>query len=54
MRTVVERDILEASAITQADELPTMLRLIAANSSGELVTSRLASDVGLNVETAGR
>ena len=54
MRTVVERDILEASAITQADELPTMLRLIAANSSGELVTSRLASDAGLNVETGGR
>ena len=54
VRTVVGRDIIEASAIMQADELPTMLRLIAANSSGELVTSRLASDAGLNVETAGR
>ncbi len=54
VRTVVERDIIEASGITQADELPTMLRLIAANSSGELVTRRLANDAGLNEQTASR
>ena len=54
VRTVVERDVVEASAITQAEELPTLLRLIAANSSGELVTSRLANDAGMTVDTATR
>lgn len=54
VRTVVERDVIEASAITQADELPTLLRLIAANSSGELVNSRLASDARLSSDKVDR
>lgn len=54
LRTVVERDIIEASAIRQVDELPTLLRLIAANSSGELVNSRLAADARLRVDTVDR
>ena len=54
VRTVVERDIIEASAIRQADELPKLLRLIAANSSGEFVVSRLAGDARLSVEVATR
>ncbi len=54
VRTVVERDVVTASAIAQADELPTLLRLIAANSSGELVVARLAGDARMNVETVGR
>ncbi len=54
VRTVVERDIVEASAISQADELPTLLRLLAANTSGEMVTARLASDMRMNAETVAR
>ena len=54
VRTVVERDVVTASAITQADELPTLLRLIAANSSGELVAARLAGDARMSVDTVSR
>jgi uncharacterized protein len=54
VRTVVERDVVTSSAITQADELPTLLRLIAANSSGELVAARLARDARLGVDTVTR
>ena len=54
VRTVVERDVVTSSAITQADELPTLLRLIAANSSGELVSSRLADDARMSVDTVSR
>ncbi len=50
LRTVVERDVLEASAITQVQELPTLLRLIAANTSGEFVLSRLAGDARISIE----
>ena len=54
VRTVVERDVVSASAITQADELPTLLRLIAANTSGELVASRLAGDARMSSDTVSR
>lgn len=54
VRTVVERDIVEASAITQADELPKLLRLLAANTSGEMVTARLAGDARMAVDTVSR
>ena len=54
VRTVVERDVVTASAITQADELPTLLRLIAANASGELVAARLAGDARMSVDTVSR
>lgn len=54
VRTVVERDVIEASAITQANELPTLLRLIAADTSGELVNTRLAGDARMGVDTVAR
>lgn len=54
VRTVVERDVVEAAAITQATELPTLLRLLAANTSGEMVTARLAGDARMNAETVSR
>jgi hypothetical protein len=54
VRTVVERDVVTASAITQADELPTLLRFIAANTSGELVAARLADDARMSVDTVAR
>ncbi|MBI1843404.1 MAG: ATP-binding protein [Actinobacteria bacterium] len=54
VRTVVERDVIEASAITQAEELPTLLRLIAANSSGELVKTRLAGDARMGADRVDR
>ena len=55
VRTVVERDIVEASAIRQAAELPMLLRLLAANTSGEAAfmaaiiwsaSARLLADFG--------
>jgi predicted AAA+ superfamily ATPase len=54
VRTVVERDVIEASAITQAAELPSLLRLLAANTSGELVIARLAGDARMSVDTVAR
>lgn len=54
VRTVVERDVVTASAIIQADELPTLLRLIAGNTSGELVAARLAGDARMSVDTVSR
>jgi len=54
VRTVVERDIVEASAITQADELPVLLRLLAANTSGEMVAARLAGDARMSADTVAR
>jgi predicted AAA+ superfamily ATPase len=54
VRTVVERDIVEASAITQAAELPMLLRLLAANTSGEMVTARLAGDARMSADTVSR
>lgn len=54
VRTVVERDVVTTSAISQADELPTLLRLIAANTSGELVAARLAGDTRMSVDTVSR
>lgn len=54
VRTVVERDVVEASAITQADELPMLLRLLAANTSGEMVTARLAGDARMSADTVSR
>ena len=54
VRTVVERDIVEASAISQAEELPLLLRLLAANTSGEMVTARLAGDARMSADTVAR
>jgi predicted AAA+ superfamily ATPase len=54
VRTVVKRDILEASSITQAEGLPVLLRLLAANTSGEMVTARLAGDARMSADTVSR
>ncbi len=54
VRTVVERDIVEASTIAQADELPMLLRLLAANTSGEIVMARLAGDARMSADTVAR
>jgi predicted AAA+ superfamily ATPase len=54
VRTVVERDIVEASTIAQADELPMLLRLLAANTSGEMVMARLAGDARMSADTVAR
>jgi uncharacterized protein len=54
VRTVIERDVVEASAISQAAELPVLLRLIAANTSGELVAARLAGDARLTPDSTAR
>lgn len=54
LRTVIERDIVEASAIRQADELPRLLRLLAANTAGELVPSRMAGDLHLGDDVVRR
>jgi uncharacterized protein len=54
VRTVVERDIRETSAISQAQELPRLLRLVAANSAGEMVHARMAADLRLSDDTVRR
>jgi predicted AAA+ superfamily ATPase len=54
VRTVVERDVVAASAVTMADELPMLLRLLAANTSGEMVTARLAGDARMSADTVSR
>lgn len=54
VRTVIERDIVEASAIRQRDDLPRVLRLLASNTSGELVVARLAGDAGVTEDVARR
>lgn len=54
MRTVVERDVVEASSITQAVELPRLLGLLGANTSGELVPARLASGLRISTDTVAR
>lgn len=54
LRTVIERDVVEASAVRQADELPRMVRLLAANTAGELVPSRIAGDLKLGDDATRR
>jgi len=41
---VVSADAREVSRLAHLDRLPTLMRLLAANNSGELVKARLASD----------
>ena len=54
LRMVIERDIVEASAIRQAEEIPRLLRLLASNTAGELVPTRLANDLGIGGDTVRR
>ena len=54
VRTVVERDVVAASSIRQASELPRLLRLLAANTAGELVPGRIAGDARLGDDATRR
>ena len=51
VQRVVERDAAEISGLHHLEELPRVLRLIAARNSGELNTANLASDAGIPVRT---
>jgi uncharacterized protein len=54
LKTVIERDVVEASAIRQVQELPRLVRLLAANTSRELVVSRLVGDLRLSDDAVRR
>lgn len=47
IRTVTQRDITELTGARRAQQLPRLLSLLAANTSGELVASRIHADSGL-------
>ena len=51
LRTLVLRDLTELSRIRQADDLPTLVRLIGARTAQELNVADLGRDAGLNVDT---
>ncbi|WP_193607533.1 ATP-binding protein [Nocardioides lijunqiniae] len=44
---IMARDVQDLSRLAHLDRLPDLLRLLAANTSGELVKSRVAKDVGI-------
>lgn len=54
LRAVSQRDITELSRMTDRVDLPAILRLLAARTSGELNTTDLANDAGLGRETMRR
>lgn len=47
LRRVLTRDAVDVSRLPHLDQLPRLLRLLAAQSSGELVRSRVAADAGI-------
>jgi len=47
IRRIVSADARDLSRLGHLDRLPTLIRLIAANTAGELVVSRLAADAGI-------
>lgn len=47
VRTVTQRDITELTGARRAQQLPRLLGLLAANTAGELVTTRIHADSGL-------
>lgn len=51
LRTLISRDLTQLSAVRQVDELPRLLRLIAARTAQELNIAALARDAGMNAET---
>lgn len=51
MQRIVERDAFDISALQHLDELPKLLRLLAARNAGELNTANLANDAGMPVRT---
>jgi uncharacterized protein len=50
-RTLIMRDLTQMSAVRQVDELPRLLRLLAARTAQELNVSSLGRDAGINGET---
>ncbi len=44
---IMTRDVQDLSRLTHVDRLPGLLRLVAANTSGELVKARFAQDSGI-------
>ena len=50
-RTMVQRDLRELSAVRKVDEVPRLLRLLAARTGQELSVASLGRDVGLPAET---
>ncbi|MBU6245789.1 MAG: ATP-binding protein [Actinomycetales bacterium] len=44
---IVDRDARDISRLSHLDRLPRIIRLLAANSSGELVKARMAADVDI-------
>ncbi|MGH3505127.1 MAG: ATP-binding protein, partial [Nocardioidaceae bacterium] len=53
IKRIVERDAADISALQHLDELPLLLRLLAARNAAELNTTNLASDAGMPVRTLG-
>ncbi len=51
VRRIVERDAPDVSGLQQLDELPRLLRLLAARTACELSLADLARDAGLGVRT---
>ncbi len=47
VRTVTQRDITELTGARRAQQLPRLLSLLAANTAGELVATRIHADSGL-------
>lgn len=47
VRTVIQRDVAELTGARKADQLPRLLRLLAARTAGELVVSDVHADLAL-------
>jgi predicted AAA+ superfamily ATPase len=47
LNRVLTRDAVDVSGLPHLDQLPRLLRLLAAQSSGELVIARIANDAGI-------
>ncbi len=50
-RTMIQRDLRELSAVRKIDEIPRLLRLLAARTGQELSMASLGRDAGLPAET---
>ncbi len=47
LQRIVSRDARDVSRLPHLDRLPTLIRLLAANNTGEVVKARLARDAGI-------
>lgn len=54
VRTVVQRDVAEVSQARHLDEMPRLLRYLAAVTAQELNSARLAEHIGLSADTVRR